>query len=68
VQTKLPGPYEGKIGLQDLGVAQGGLIDDTKGNCILSFRDYGAVGPHSYLVPVKWEDGWRCVGGKWQSA
>jgi beta-xylosidase len=27
---KITGPYEGRLGLQDLGVAQGGLIDDTK--------------------------------------
>lgn len=62
---KITGPYEGKIGLQDLGVAQGGLIDDTKGNWYsYLFRDYGAVGRIPYLVPVKWEDGWPVLGVK----
>lgn len=57
------GPWEGKIGLQDLGVAQGGLIDTPDGRwfCYL-FRDFGAVGRIPYLVPVKWEDGWPIVG------
>ncbi len=57
------GPWEGKIGLQDLGVAQGGLIDmpDGKWYAYL-FRDNGAVGRIPYLVPVKWEDGWPVLG------
>jgi beta-xylosidase len=60
---KITGPYEGRIGLQDLGVAQGGLIDDTKGNWYsYLFRDYGAVGRIPYLVPVMWEDGWPVLG------
>jgi beta-xylosidase len=60
---KITGPWEGKLGLQDLGVAQGGLIDDTKGNWYsYLFRDYGAVGRIPYLVPVKWEDGWPVLG------
>lgn len=55
---KITGPYEGRIGLQDMGVAQGGLIDDTKGNWFAYlFRDYGSLGRIPYLVPVKWEDG-----------
>ena len=39
---KITGPWEGRIGLQDLGVAQGGLIDlpDGKWYSYL-FRDYG---------------------------
>src|SRR5205085_2549814 len=54
---KITGPYEGKIGLQDMGVAQGGLIDDAKGNWYAYlFRDYGSVGRIPYLVPVKWEN------------
>lgn len=62
---KITGPYEGRIGLQDLGVAQGGLIDDTKGNWYsYLFRDYGAVGRIPYLVPVKWEHGWPVLGVK----
>ena len=60
---KITGPYEGKVGLQDLGVAQGGLIDMPDGTWYsYLFRDYGAVGRIPYLVPVKWEDGWPVLG------
>lgn len=60
---KITGPYEGKLGLQDLGVAQGGLIDKPDGTWYsYLFRDYGAVGRIPYLVPVKWEDGWPVLG------
>jgi beta-xylosidase len=57
------GPWEGKVGLQDLGVAQGGLIDTPDGRWFsYLFRDFGAVGRIPYLVPVKWEDGWPVLG------
>jgi beta-xylosidase len=60
---KITGPYEGRLGLQDLGVAQGGLIDTKDGNWYAYlFRDFGAVGRIPYLVPVKWEDGWPVLG------
>ncbi len=60
---KITGPWEGKLGLQDLGVAQGGLINIPNGNWYAYlFRDYGAVGRIPYLVPVKWEDGWPVLG------
>jgi beta-xylosidase len=60
---KITGPYEGKVALQDLGVAQGGLIDMPDGSWYAYlFRDYGAVGRIPYLVPVKWEDGWPVLG------
>ena len=60
---KITGPWEGKLGLQDLGVAQGGLIDKPDGTWYAYlFRDYGAVGRIPYLVPVKWEDGWPVLG------
>lgn len=60
---KVTGPYEGKLGLQDLGVAQGGLIDTPDGNWYAYlFRDFGGVGRIPYLVPVKWEDGWPVLG------
>jgi len=60
---KITGPYEGKVALQDLGVAQGGLIDMPNGEWYsYLFRDYGAVGRIPYLVPVKWEDGWPLLG------
>lgn len=60
---KITGPWEGKIGLQDLGVAQGGLIDmpDGKWYAYL-FRDNGSVGRIPYLVPVTWENGWPVLG------
>ncbi len=57
------GPWEGKLALQDLGVAQGGLIDTPEGNWYAYlFRDFGAVGRIPYLVPVKWENGWPVLG------
>lgn len=60
---KITGPWEGKLGLQDLGVAQGGLIDTPDGTWYAYlFRDYGAVGRIPYLVPIKWEDGWPVLG------
>ena len=60
---KIDGPYEGRIALQDLGVAQGGLIDmpDGKWYAYL-FRDFGSVGRVPYLIPVKWENGWPVLG------
>lgn len=60
---KLTGPWEGRIALQDLGVAQGGLIDMLDGRWFAYlFRDHGAVGRIPYLVPVTWEDGWPVLG------
>jgi beta-xylosidase len=60
---KITGPYEGRVALQDKGVAQGGLIDTPQGDWYAYlFRDYGAVGRVPYLVPVKWENGWPVLG------
>ncbi|MBB6003481.1 glycoside hydrolase 43 family protein [Arcicella rosea] len=60
---KITGPWEGKVGFQDLGVAQGGLIDTPDGKWYsYLFRDFGGVGRIPYLVPVKWEDGWPVLG------
>jgi beta-xylosidase len=57
------GPWEGKIALQDKGIAQGGLIDTPDGRWFsYLFRDFGAVGRIPYLVPVKWENGWPVLG------
>lgn len=60
---KITGPYEGKVALQDKGVAQGGLIDTPDGRWYAYlFRDNGAVGRIPYLVPVTWKDGWPVLG------
>ncbi|KAA9349760.1 glycoside hydrolase family 43 protein [Larkinella humicola] len=60
---KITGPWEGRVGLQDLGVAQGGLIDTPDGKWYAYlFRDFGGVGRIPYLVPVNWEDGWPVLG------
>lgn len=60
---KIGGPYEGRLALQDKGVAQGGLISTPKGEWYAYlFRDYGAVGRIPYLVPVTWADGWPVLG------
>ncbi|MCF8357871.1 MAG: glycoside hydrolase 43 family protein [Prolixibacteraceae bacterium] len=57
------GPWEGRVALQDKGVAQGGLIDTPDGRWFsYLFRDYGAVGRIPYLVPVKWENDWPVLG------
>ncbi len=61
--SNLTGPYEGRVALQDQGVAQGGLIDTATGNWYaFLFRDSGAVGRIPYLVPVTWQDGWPVMG------
>jgi len=60
---KITGPYEGKVVLQDKGVAQGCLIDTPKGSWYaLLFQDNGSVGRSPWLIPVKWEDGWPVLG------
>jgi beta-xylosidase len=60
---RITGPWEGRLAFQDLGVAQGGIVDTPEGNWFAYlFRDYGSVGRIPYLVPVKWEDGWPVLG------
>lgn len=60
---RLTGPWEGRVALQDKGVAQGGLIDTPDGKWFaMLFRDFGAVGRIPYLVPVRWVDGWPVIG------
>jgi beta-xylosidase len=60
---KITGPWEGRVALQDLGVAQGGLIDMPNGEWYAYlFRDFGSVGRIPYLVPVTWENGWPVLG------
>jgi GH35 family endo-1,4-beta-xylanase/beta-xylosidase/enterochelin esterase-like enzyme len=59
----LDGPWEGRVALQDKGVAQGGLVDTPDGAWFtMLFRDSGAVGRAPYLVPVAWEDRWPVFG------
>lgn len=56
---KITGPWEGRVALQDLGVAQGGLIDTPDGKWFAYlFRDFGGVGRIPYLV---WSSG-KTVG------
>ncbi len=60
---RITGPYEGKVVLQDQGVAQGCLIDTPEGRWYaLLFQDNGSVGRSPWLVPVRWEDGWPVLG------
>ena len=59
----ITGPWEGRVVLQDAGIAQGGLVDTPHGQWYaLLFGDRGAVGRIPYLVPVKWEAGWPVLG------
>ena len=61
--SSLTGTYEGKIALQDQGIAQGGLVDTATGNWYaLLFKDSGAVGRIPYLVPVSWQNAWPVFG------
>jgi beta-xylosidase len=61
--NSLQGPWEGRVALQDRGIAQGGLIDGADGRWwSYLFRDYGSVGRIPYLAPVTWEDGWPVIG------
>jgi beta-xylosidase len=59
----LLGPWEGRIALQDKGVAQGGIIDTPDGRWFAYlFQDHGSVGRIPFLVPMKWKDGWPVIG------
>jgi beta-xylosidase len=59
----IDGPYEGRIALDDRGIAQGGLIDTPDGKWYAYlFKDNDAVGRIPYLVPVTWKDGWPVLG------
>lgn len=60
---RLTGPWEGKLVFQDLGVAQGGIVDTPDGRWYAYlFRDYGSVGRIPYIVPMRWENGWPVIG------
>lgn len=57
------GPYEGRVVLEDKGIAQGGFIDTPEGKWYgYFFGDRGAVGRIPYIVPMEWEDGWPVFG------
>jgi beta-xylosidase len=59
----LTGSYEGRIALQDDGIAQGGLVETSDGNWYgVLFQDHGSVGRIPYLVPVTWEEDWPVFG------
>ncbi len=59
----ITGPYEGRVGLEDQGVAQGCLIDTPEGKWYaMLFQDNGSVGRSPWLVPVTWQDGWPVFG------
>jgi beta-xylosidase len=60
---RIDGPYEGRVVLQDRGIAQGGIIDTPAGQWYAyMFEDHGAVGRIPYLMPVAWQDGWPVLG------
>lgn len=60
---RLEGPWEGRVVLQDRGIAQGGIVDTPGGRWYaLLFGDRGAVGRIPYLVPLTWENGWPVLG------
>jgi beta-xylosidase len=60
---KITGPWEGRVVLQDKGVAQGGLVDTPDGRWFAYlFQDHGGVGRCPWLVPVVWKDGWPVLG------
>ncbi|MBN2842551.1 MAG: family 43 glycosylhydrolase, partial [Sedimentisphaerales bacterium] len=60
---KITGPYEGRVVLQDKGVAQGCLIDSPSGQWYaLLFQDNGSVGRTPFVVPVQWQEGWPVHG------
>ncbi|HSV87480.1 MAG TPA: glycoside hydrolase 43 family protein [Bacteroidales bacterium] len=61
--ANLTGPWEGRVILQDRGIAQGSVIQTPDGRWYAyKFRDYGAVGRIPYLIPMKWVDGWPVLG------
>ena len=59
---KITGPYEGKMVLQDKGVAQGGLIDTRREMVCPPVPRLWLCRAYSFPVPVKWEDGWPVLG------
>ena len=61
--SSITGNYEGKIALQNNGVAQGSIFDTPDGKWYaMLFRDNGAVGRIPYLIPVTWSNDWPVFG------
>ncbi|MFA6624086.1 MAG: family 43 glycosylhydrolase [Fibrobacteraceae bacterium] len=61
--SSLFGSYEGKIVLQNNGIAQGSIFDTPDGKWYaMLFRDHGAVGRIPYLIPVAWSNDWPVLG------
>src|SRR5690625_4383063 len=59
----IDGEYEGKVVLDDAGIAQGQLVDTPDGDWYgFLFGDRGSVGRIPYLIPVTWEDDWPVFG------
>lgn len=62
------GPYEDKIVLEQgdtsiNGPHQGALVDTPGGEWwFVHFQDAGVYGRIVHLQPVKWTDGWPCIG------
>jgi beta-xylosidase len=59
---KITGPYEGRVVLEDRGIAQGSVIETADKWYAYMFEDHGAVGRIPYLMPMTWEDGWPVLG------
>ena len=67
--TKIEGPYEEKVVLNNApsgggGVAQGSIVDTPEGNWYgVFFQDRGAVGRIPFLIPMTWgSDNWPVFG------
>ncbi|MDP4182830.1 MAG: glycoside hydrolase 43 family protein [Bacillota bacterium] len=61
--SAIDGKYEGKVVLNDSGIAQGGIVDTPNGEWYsMLFKDSGSVGRIPYLVPVKWSNNWPVFG------
>ncbi len=61
--STLTGTYEGRVALQNQGIAQGGFIDTPSGKWYaFLFKDNGSVGRIPYLVPVTWQNNWPVLG------
>ena len=66
---KITGPYHGRVGLEDEGVAQGCLIDTPDGKWYaMLFQDNGSVGRSPWLVPVKMGRRLACIWHRRQSS